>query len=108
MQPVHFRHRRVRLLLVVGVALLSAPPAFALYKVVGPDGRVTYTDRPPAIAGGERVLPLGRAVEAPGPVAPQLHVAAVLDGMVSGHALEQVRAEPHAGGFVTLDGWLGR
>lgn len=23
-------------------------PAWALYKVVGPDGRVTYTDRPPA------------------------------------------------------------
>lgn len=32
----------------VGLALLSAGPAWALYKVVAPDGRVTYTDRPPA------------------------------------------------------------
>jgi glutaredoxin len=31
----------------VGLALLGASPAWALYKVVGPDGRVTYTDRPP-------------------------------------------------------------
>lgn len=31
----------------VGLALLAATPAWALYKVVGPDGRVTYTDRPP-------------------------------------------------------------
>ncbi|RZI83945.1 MAG: glutaredoxin family protein [Rubrivivax sp.] len=31
----------------MGLALLSAGPAWALYKVVGPDGRVTYTDRPP-------------------------------------------------------------
>lgn len=35
-----------------GVALASAltliaPPALALYKIVGPDGSVTYTDRPP-------------------------------------------------------------
>lgn len=29
-------------------ALLTALPSFALYKVVGPDGKVTYTDRPPA------------------------------------------------------------
>jgi len=28
--------------------LLCAAPAWALYKVVGPDGKVTYTDRPPA------------------------------------------------------------
>jgi glutaredoxin len=32
----------------MGLALLSAGPAWALYKVVGPDGRITYTDRPPA------------------------------------------------------------
>lgn len=28
-------------------ALAGAPPAMALYKVVGPNGEVTYTDRPP-------------------------------------------------------------
>ena len=40
---------------VAGLAL----PAAAQYKVVGPDGRVTYTDRPPADAAA-RVTPLGR------------------------------------------------
>jgi glutaredoxin len=29
------------------VLLVAALPAHALYKVVGPDGKVTYTDRPP-------------------------------------------------------------
>lgn len=35
-------------LLLIGAAALLAAPAMAQYKVVGPDGRVTYTDRPPA------------------------------------------------------------
>jgi glutaredoxin len=34
---------------LLALATLAAP-ALALYKVVGPDGRVTYTDRPPADA----------------------------------------------------------
>lgn len=34
-------------------------PSYALYKVVGPDGSVTYTDRPPAASLG-RAVPLGR------------------------------------------------
>ncbi|HIV71399.1 MAG TPA: glutaredoxin family protein [Candidatus Aquabacterium excrementipullorum] len=35
--------------LLLGLAALAATtPAWALYKVVGPDGKVTYTDRPPA------------------------------------------------------------
>lgn len=38
-------------------------PAHALYKVVGPDGRITYTDRPPTSGQGQAV-PLG---EAPAP-----------------------------------------
>lgn len=39
---------RVLPALALPAALLLAPsPAFALYKVVGPDGKVTYTDRPP-------------------------------------------------------------
>jgi glutaredoxin len=37
--------------------LLCALPAQALYKVVGPDGKVTYTDRPP-LGLESRVLPL--------------------------------------------------
>ncbi|MEY4427701.1 MAG: hypothetical protein RLZZ182_390 [Pseudomonadota bacterium] len=34
-------------ILVVGAALGLCGPAWALYKVVGPDGKVTYTDRAP-------------------------------------------------------------
>ncbi|PXW96264.1 glutaredoxin [Sphaerotilus hippei] len=32
----------------VAVLVLLAAPAWAQYKIVGPDGRVTYTDMPPA------------------------------------------------------------
>lgn len=39
--------------------LLAALPVSAQYKVVGPDGRVTYTDRPPADATA-KVTDLGR------------------------------------------------
>lgn len=38
--------------LLLAAACLAAGPSFALYKVVGPDGKVTYTDRPPAAAEG--------------------------------------------------------
>lgn len=42
------------------VLCLAATAALAQYKVVGPDGRVTYTDRAPADASA-RVTPLGQA-----------------------------------------------
>jgi len=32
---------------VLPLVMLVGTPAWALYKVVGPDGKVTYTDRPP-------------------------------------------------------------
>jgi glutaredoxin len=32
--------------------VLAAPSAHALFKVVGPDGKVTYTDRPPPVEQG--------------------------------------------------------
>jgi glutaredoxin len=55
-QPALARARRAALtLLLVGLSL----PAAALYKVVGPDGRVTYTDRPPGDSGA-RVSTLNR------------------------------------------------
>lgn len=38
---------------------LAAGPAHALFKVVGPDGRVTYTDRPPNAAEG-KTQPINR------------------------------------------------
>src|SRR5690606_29212363 len=42
-------------------ALLFAAAAHAQYKIVGPDGRVTYTDRPPASVPAERVVPMSRS-----------------------------------------------
>ena len=42
---------------VAVMAVLTALPAAALYKVVGPDGKVTYTDRPPTPASG-RISPV--------------------------------------------------
>ncbi len=52
--PHALRHATVCLLLA-----LCAWPALALYKVVAPDGSVTYTDRPPT-AGTGRVTSLNR------------------------------------------------
>ena len=50
---------------------LLAIPAWAQYKVVGPDGSVTYTDRPPAGAN-VRITPIGRnAPPAPTDAGPQ-------------------------------------
>ena len=42
---------------VCAAACLAAGPSLALYKVVGPDGKVTYTDRAPSSNEG-RVSPL--------------------------------------------------
>lgn len=57
--------------LVLAVAgLIAGLPAQALYKVVAPDGTVTYTERPPAASLG-RVVPLGQVGgEAPAAVLP--------------------------------------
>ena len=35
------------------VALLASLPSHAQYKVIGPDGKVTYTDRPPTTTEGK-------------------------------------------------------
>jgi glutaredoxin len=43
-----------RLLWIASAALLAGP-ACAQYKVIGPDGRITYTDRPSAAAQGGQV-----------------------------------------------------
>jgi glutaredoxin len=56
----------------LGLALLlAAAPAQALYKVVDADGRITYTDRPPAAVDRSRVVPLRRdgSENAPAPAA---------------------------------------
>lgn len=47
----------MRRIVVAAAALVLAAPAWALYKVVGPDGQVTYTDRAPAAANPGNVAP---------------------------------------------------
>ncbi|MEP7057857.1 MAG: glutaredoxin family protein [Caldimonas sp.] len=57
-----FSHSRLLLAIARSIpllALLAAPPSQAQYKVVGPDGKVTYTDRAPS-ASDSQVKPLGR------------------------------------------------
>ena len=49
---------RPLLIVLAGVGIAGA--ALAQYKVVGPDGRVTYTDRPPVAETG-KVTSLGRS-----------------------------------------------
>ena len=54
---------RLPLLPVLATALallVAATPALAQYKVVGPDGKITYTDRPQAVPGGTQVQALRR------------------------------------------------
>lgn len=48
-----------RLAAVCASGLLVALPSHALYKVVGPDGKVTYTDRAPPVELG-KIQPIGR------------------------------------------------
>lgn len=45
---------------------LATAPALAQYKVVAPDGSVTYTDRPP-IESNLRITPMGRNAPPPAP-----------------------------------------
>lgn len=47
------------LALLWAAGLATTAPALAQYKIVGPDGRITYTDRPPADATG-KVSNIGR------------------------------------------------
>lgn len=50
----------MRILAVASLIALAALPAHALYKIIAPNGSVTYTDRPPLASQGQAV-PLGRA-----------------------------------------------
>lgn len=54
---------RVAPLFLLGFAL-CAGPALAQYKVVGPDGRITYTDRPVVAPPGGQVQPMRAAAAA--------------------------------------------
>lgn len=53
-------------LAAVACLLWAAAPAWAQYKVVAPDGSVTYTDRPP-VQSNLRITPMGRNATAPAP-----------------------------------------
>jgi glutaredoxin len=51
------------------VALLTlATPSHALYKVVGPDGKITYTDVQPSPGKTSKVTPLGSNIASPNEV----------------------------------------
>jgi glutaredoxin len=75
LMPVGHLIDRVFLLptLCLGLLLLASP-AHALYKVVGPDGKVSYTDRPPATSSDKisTVKPNGAtsAVDSPSATTP--------------------------------------
>jgi glutaredoxin len=62
------------LALVALAAARAAAPTWAQYKIVGPDGSVTYTDRPPPPATPGNVVDMGRRGPdaAPSPAAPAL------------------------------------
>ncbi len=64
-------------------ALGGLGSAVAQYKVVGPDGSVTYTDRPP-VASNVKVTPLGRS-GAPVPAAPASTLPAELRAVAQRH-----------------------
>lgn len=87
---------------------LAALPAHALFKVVGPDGKVTYSDRPPpgdtravqvnrdgSIAASDASLPFAlRQVMAKFPVV--LYTASKCEACDMGRALLQRRGIPFA------------
>jgi hypothetical protein len=56
--------------IVASLCLLVGLPALAQYKVVAPDGSVTYTDRQP-VAPNAKVTALGREAQAPQAAAPR-------------------------------------
>jgi glutaredoxin len=92
--------------MAVATLLLSALPAHALFKVVGPDGKITYSDRPPpgearavqvnrdgSIAANDATLPFAlRQVMAKFPVT--LYTAAACEACEMGRALLQRRGIP--------------
>lgn len=57
--------RPLRVLSISIALAVGAAPAWALYKVVDAQGRVTYTDRPPGGAGTERTAVVRQAGTSP-------------------------------------------
>jgi len=48
---------------LLSALVLASSPAMALYKVVGPDGKVSYTDRPPADKPSQSLKTNGSAAD---------------------------------------------
>ena len=67
--PRCFRSTAARAAAIAAAASWLVGAAHAQFKVVGPDGSVTYTDRPPATATPGRVTEMGRRVS-PEPATP--------------------------------------
>lgn len=97
------------------LCLLAMGPAHALYKVIGPDGKVSYTDRPPAET--TKVQPLS-ASGTPAPAGPglpyelrqvanrfpvTLYTTRDCPGCDSGRALLRQRGVPYTEKTVTSD-----
>jgi glutaredoxin len=79
--------------LLAGLALATGL-AQAQYKVVAPDGSVTYTDRPPATANA-RVTPIGRnAIAAAAAANPELALPLELRNAVQRHPVTLYTGEP--------------
>lgn len=81
-RPACWLPRNVTMALGLAVVLLTTAPAQAQYKVVGPDGKVTYTDRPGA-APGAQVQPLRPSGAAATSAAPNAALPAELRPLVA-------------------------
>ncbi|MFY9510028.1 MAG: glutaredoxin family protein, partial [Rubrivivax sp.] len=57
--PLHITRATLRRCCAAAALALPALPALALYKVVGPDGSITYTDRPP-VTSNAKITPFTR------------------------------------------------
>ncbi|MBX9872079.1 MAG: glutaredoxin family protein [Burkholderiaceae bacterium] len=68
MKNAHRPHRTALLAVATTLALLPAlAPAQAIYRIVGPDGRVTFSDKPPVANEKATALsPSGRSAQAAG------------------------------------------
>jgi len=70
--------------LIALAAAVSAGPALAQYKIVNPDGSVTYSDRIPPPSANQRVLQLGRGGVAT-PTTPEVNLPAELRQAMQRH-----------------------
>jgi glutaredoxin len=117
-KPSPLRHSPCSAAVLAAVLMLAALPAQAQYKVVGPDGRVTYTDRPPTAASAGQVTPLrrdGAAAPVSNAVLPlelrqtaarfpvTLYTAPDCNACDSGRRLLQARGVPYAEKLVKDD-----